>query len=452
MSVDNNPRELNVCTWNVENFISVLTYEDESSPVNPRPPTLVPRFGVLANDNALSNNPLSVLKDQDIILLQETQLTADINTTNPDYSALSTKLIQFLEMLNDGDNEKYKASEINRVAVVYNSKLFETAKTIPIQLAHEPPTKLEKTYTTGSQVTNMLTILYPNTRSLITEDVEIELSPEKSEVSNKSKRTPTKTKDTSTFPICIVNFHLNAYSPGLHKGFHTKQLTGLLKNAINHIKQDESINKFGLIIGGDTNYRTTGKTSHLLLEDLLPCAEINGVKLRDACEKMCKRKPTQSFQCVHEKGNAKKLIKRLSHFANKYSRKYSLKKANARSFAKTIRRLLTKKDSPPHEDYHHYPRFSAEDNRLDFIATNLKINYDETRVVPVCKFSDHYMVLSSIKWEIDDTTNHQSVKSACSNKSPSKKQNKRRWLSLFKTRSRARIYPRSSLSPKFSSL
>jgi hypothetical protein len=433
MSIDNNPRELNVCTWNVENFISV-------------------------NDNALSNTPLSVLKEQDIILLQETQLTTDINANNRHYLALSKNLTRFLEMLNDGDNnKKYKASEINRVAVVYNSVLFESAKTIPINLAHEPPKGFEKTYTTGSQVTNMLTILYPNTRSLITEDVEIELSPEKSEVSNKSKRTPTKTKDTSTFPICVVNFHLNAYSPELHKGFHTKQLTGLLKNAINHIKQDESINKFGLIIGGDTNYRTTGKTSHLLLEDLLPCAKINGVKLIDACEKVCKREPTQSFQCVHEKGTAKKLIKLLSPVANKYSRKYSLKKANARSLAKTIRRLLTrtKKDSPPHEDYHHYPRSAAEDNRLDFIASNLKINYDKTRVVPVCEFSDHYMVLSKIKWEIDDTPSHQSVRSACSNKSPSKKQNKRwfRFPSKPKTtKSRARIHPRSSPSPKFSSL
>lgn len=151
MSVDNNPRELNVCTWNVENFISV-------------------------NDNALSNKPLSVLKEQDIILLQETQLTADINTTtNPHYSALSNNLTRFLEMLNDGDNnkKKYKVSEINRVAVAYNSYLFESAKTIPIKLSHEPPAILEKTYTTGSQVTNMLTILYPNTRSLITDDVEI---------------------------------------------------------------------------------------------------------------------------------------------------------------------------------------------------------------------------------------------------------------------------------------
>ena len=40
----------NLFRWRgeVPSFKRTLTYEDESSPVNPRPPTLAPRFGVLA--------------------------------------------------------------------------------------------------------------------------------------------------------------------------------------------------------------------------------------------------------------------------------------------------------------------------------------------------------------------------------------------------------------------
>jgi hypothetical protein len=341
---------------------------------------------------------------------------------------------------------KYKATEINRVAVIYNSELFESESqdTAAIELIHEPPTRFETTYTSGSQVTNMLTILYPvgyKRESLLSiNDIDIEVD----NSSHSQTRTNNSPDKQLHFPICVVNFHLNAYSPKQHTGFHRKQLTKLLKNAVDIIN-GKNISKFGLFIGGDTNYRTIGETGHLLLEELLPIETTRKLKLRDVCETQCKRAATQSFQCVHETKTIKEfpkfVIKGMAVTANKVG-----------SLSRNIKKL-TRRQNRYNAESPKNPNYTLSDNRLDFIATNLKINYDETRVVPACKFSDHYMVLSSIKWEIDDTTNHQSVKSACSNKSPSKKQNKRRWLSLFKTRSRARIYPRSSrsLSPKFSS-
>jgi hypothetical protein len=411
---------LKVCTWNAENFINFESFD-------------------------LSKHPLSILKKQDIILLQETRLTKEVEAAKKRNSTgLNPKLTKFLEKLNNNDDgsvnaNKYKATEINRVAVIYNSELFESQYTAPIELIHEPPKWFETTYTSGSQVTNMLTILYPvgyKRESLLSiNDIEV----------NNSSHSQTRTNNSPDkqlhFPICVVNFHLNAYSPEYHPGFHKKQLTELLKNAVDIIN-GKKIRKFGLFIGGDTNYRTIGETGHLLLEELLPIKTTRKLKLRDVCETQCKRAATQSFQCVHEtktfKEFPKYVIKGMAVTANKVG-----------SLSRNIKKL-TRRQNRYNAESPKNPNYTLSDNRLDFIATNLKINYAKTRVVPVCEFSDHYMVLSSIKWEIDDDAkDHQSVRSAFSNKSPSKKQNKRRW---FKTRSHARIHLRSSPSPKFSSL
>ena len=365
---------LKVCTWNAENFINLESFD-------------------------LSKHPLSILKKQDIILLQETRLTKEVEEAKKRNSTdLNPKLTEFLKKLNNNDDgsvnaNKYKATEINRVAVIYNSELFESQDTAAIELIHEPPTRFETTYTSGSQVTNMLTILYPvgyKRESLLSiNDIDIEVD----NSSHSQTRTNNSPDKQLHFPICVVNFHLNAYSPKQHPGFHRKQLTKLLKNAVDIIN-GKNISKFGLFIGGDTNYRTIGETGHLLLEELLPIKTTRELKLRDVCETQCKRAATQSFQCVHEtktfKEFPKYVIKGMAVTANKVG-----------SLSRNIKKL-TRRQNRYNAESPKNPNYTLSDNRLDFIATNLKIDYNKSQVIRACKFSDHYMVTSMVKWKIDN--------------------------------------------------
>ena len=60
-------------------------------------------------------------------------------------------------------------------------------------------------------------------------------------------------------PICVISFHLSAYIPSKHPGFHKKQLTKLITDSIQNIKE-LGIEKYDIIIGGDTNYRIPTST------------------------------------------------------------------------------------------------------------------------------------------------------------------------------------------------
>lgn len=322
---------LNVISWNIEDFVSINgLYNSEK--INGDP-----------NNQTIQNDPspelrelffFKALRQQDVILIQEWK--------NKNYEG-----DLFMCKLNNKKN-KYAHDSVDRVAIIYNTDIFDKSKTnvYKIPLAYEKPSFIEKTYTTGRQKYNMLTILYP--------------------------------KNENNLPICVINFHLSAFSPQYHSDFHKRQLTGLLESSLQKIR-DENIKNFGLIIGGDTNYRNLGASSDELLGSLLsldynlPCGVGNGYcgngTLKDVCEKNCLNTKTQSFGCVHEKGIAKKGMK-------------------------FLRQNIYTSESTPTS--------SINDNRLDFIATNLTIDYNYTKIMKLCDLSDHSAILSRMFWKIDN--------------------------------------------------
>jgi hypothetical protein len=312
-----NKTQLNVVCWNIENFVSINDlYKSENDQINESKSALF----------------LKTLRQQDIILIQEWK------NTNNEGDLLLYKL----------NNRRYKYSytDVDRVAVIYNKDTFDESRTVTfkIPLIYEAPAIIEKTYTKGRQKYNMLTIL--------------------------------RSKDPQKLPICIINFHLSAFSPRNHPGFHKRQLNKLIEDSISKIKE-EGIQKYGLIIGGDTNYRNLGNESDNLLESLLSsdynltCGfeeyDCDNGKLRDVCKKNCINTKTQSFGCVHEKDLAKKGIK-------------------------ILRKNLFNEKS--------VPSWSIHDNRLDFVATNLAIDYSFTKIVKLCDLSDHSAIISRMKWKI----------------------------------------------------
>ena len=314
-----------------------------------------------------SENPpfLNRLRLQDIIIIQEwknTNFEGDL----------------FLSKLNN-KRLKYLCDFVDRVAIIYNKDIFDSTKTIvyKIPLAYEAPSTLEMTYTRGRQKYNMLTILFPK---------------------NKNK-----------LPLAVVNCHLSAFSPQFHPGFHRRQLTGLLKNSLQKMK-DARIIRFGVIIGGDTNYRNLGNKSDDLLGSLLSLnynIPFENGKLRDVCRKKCLRTKTQSFGCVHEKGFAKKGMKFLRN--NIYNRNSSNK---------------------------NIPYSSINDNRLDFVATNLKIDYNYTQILKLCDFSDHSAILSRMTWSIDKTQNANSMRMGIRKGGTFKKTKQNKFNKLNKTQKR----------------
>ena len=323
---------LKVTCWNAEDFVSINgLYKSEKMENNLNKQTI--------DDRQKPENRelyfLNELRVQDIIMIQE-------------WKNINFEGDLFMCKLNKR-RVKYSVTSVDRVAVIYNTDIFDKSKTITyeIPLAYEAPKLIEKIYTKGRQKYNMLTILFPN--------------------------------DQTKLPVCVVNFHLSAYSPQMHQDVHKKQLTKLIEDSLQQIKQ-RGLTNYGFIIGGDTNYRTLGENSDDLLNALitnnynLPCGTGegqcgNGI-LKDVCtEKTCLHTKTQSFKCVHETGVAKKGIKYVSGF-------YS---ANSN------------------------PTSSFQDNRLDFLATNLLIDYNYTKILKLCDLSDHSAILSKMNWKIDST-------------------------------------------------
>ena len=332
--------KLKIVCWNIEDFVSINgLYNSEKVENNP-------------NNQTIENNPkpevqelffLNQLRDQDIIMIQEWK------NTNYEGDLFLCKL--------NKRRFKYSHTAVDRVAVIYNTDIFDKNLTITfkIPLFHEAPRTIEKIYTKGRQKYNMLTILFPI--------------------------------DKSKLPICVVNFHLSAYSPEMHSDVHKKQITGLIQTSLEKIK-DENIKNYGFVIGGDTNYRTLGENSDDLLNALvssdynLPCGNGegycgNGV-LKDVCnENTCLHTKTQSFKCVHEKGVAKSGVKFLrNNFFSDQSK----------------------------------PSWSFHDNRLDFLATNLLINFNSTKILKLCDLSDHSAILSQMSWQIDNSNAGKEIK------------------------------------------
>lgn len=270
-------------------------------------------------------------KGQDLLLIQEWKNTNQEGDT-------------FINKLNENNTRKYEYKSEDRVAVIYDSTKFDCILSEAIELAYEEPKSFEKMYTTGRKKNNILVVLRPKT----------------SDANNPNLN------------LCIVDFHLSAYKPDSHPGFHKRQLSNLLKDSLKIIGE-QNITDYAVIIGGDTNYRNLGKTSNNLLEELIDNKEIpnNGV-LRDVCEEKCLNTKTQSFSCTHEKGIAKSTAKFAANMFNKP------------------------------KDENSSPSNSLEDNRLDFIATTLKTDFDKTTVVKVCSASDHSAIFAESDYKIDD--------------------------------------------------
>jgi hypothetical protein len=252
----------------------------------------------------------------------------------------------FIKKLNENNNRSYDYTYEDRVAVIYDTNTFKLHYSEAIELAYEEPTTFEKIYTTGRKKKNILVILTP------------------------------KKSDSLNLKICIVNFHLSAYKPDSHPGFHKRQLSKLLKDAL-AIIDGKRITDYAVIIGGDTNYRNLGETSNNLLEELIDNTKIpSGGILRDVCETTCLNIKTQSFSCTHEKGFAKSVARNVS------------------------KQFITKDpNSSPNKNY---PSNSLDDNRLDFIATNLETDFDKTTVQKLCSASDHSVIFAKSEFQIDD--------------------------------------------------
>ena len=279
-------------------------------------------------------------KSQDLLLIQEWKNTNQEGNT-------------FINKLNENNTRKYEYKSEDRVAVIYDSTKFDCILSEAIELAYEGPKIFEKMYTKGRKKNNILVVLRPKTSDAI----------------------------KTNLYLCIVDFHLSAYKPDSHPGFHKRQLSNLLNASLKKI-DEQNITDYAVIIGGDTNYRNLGKTSNNLLEELIE-PELrripnNGV-LRDVCEEKCLNTKTQSFSCTHEKGIAKSTAKFAANMFNKP------------------------------KDENSSPSNSFEDNRLDFIATTLNTYFDKTEVVKVCSASDHSVIFAESDYTIDNSIMREAI-------------------------------------------
>jgi hypothetical protein len=295
------PELINIISWNIEDFVMI---------------------DKISEDKSLLEN----LQKQHIILIQEWK--------ENDQSK------RFINLLNNKEN-KFTYVYTDRVAIIYDITIFNNNEksVYNIKLKHEDPTRIEKLYTKGRQKSNILAILYP-----YQEDCN---------------------------PICVVSFHLSAFVPSKHPEFHSKQLRQLIKNAKDVIKC-KGIENYDIIIGGDSNYRVTNPSINLkynLLEKNLSNKIFTNTyksnseyknliaRLTDVCNnKECKKKPTQSFSCVHEKSLDKKIISSLSPLFNK--------------------------------------------TRLDIILTNLEVQ--NTVIENKCNLSDHKIISTTLKYPGDN--------------------------------------------------
>lgn len=238
----------------------------------------------------MTTEQLNRFKEMDIILIQEWR---------------EKEGKEFIVELNKGPRH-YVYKSKDRVAIIFDDT-FKLKKAYGIELLYDPPHIFEKLYTKGRKKKNMMILL---------------------EYKNKS--------------LCVINCHLHAYSSYYHPGFHKKQLSKLLNDSLNKLSMEQC----GIIIGGDTNYRSTDLI-HLIDNPITPYGE-----LKDVC-RYCNHTNTHTFSCIHEKGIMKKIAKR-------FTRKLPF----------------------------------LQDGRIDFMATNLVTNYKKTKIIKMCNVSDHSAIFA----------------------------------------------------------
>jgi hypothetical protein len=306
--------KLNIVCWNCEDF---FVYRQLRFLYQNR------KYNQTLKDNLEYTPIIDRLQEAHIILLQEW------NEDNGDF--VKTYLSDY-GILNQ-----------DRTAILYKKSFFEkNVQYVEIPLLHEPPTRIERTYTTGRQKRNIFARLF-----------------------------------YETMPIYIGCFHLSAFSPSQHPGFHKRQLNDYLNKCISSdlfrtghsLDNSESYNsefvtpldsKYGFIIGGDTNFNDGFEHSNLF-NDLINNEIITSLKLTDVCTGLCNTVITQDPVCMHEKDVGK-------------------------TIAKSVSKL---KD------------FSS---RLDLLMINETITAESTNIIKDCNISDHSLISCKTTFELEEVS------------------------------------------------
>ncbi len=173
-----------------------------------------------------------------------------------------------------------------------------------------------------------------------------------------------------------LSFHLGAFSPEKHNKIHKHQFNNIFKKILVEIKKNL---KNGIIIAGDTNYRTQDNNLLDKLANKKILEKIPG-DFKDIChDSECLNYNTQSFRFLHEKNIAKQIMRKLATInINKC-------KNNPESFICKHNKIML-------------------DNRLDFIATNMIVKKNKTIIKPYKLLSDHFMISSVIDPTIKNKT------------------------------------------------
>ena len=242
-----------------------------------------------------------------------------------------------LLLLNKLNSENYHFLyiSIESCCIIYNSKKFILEKFVEIKLDFNVErTLIERAYLS---IHEHKTSLFASFRPLVKMKIDI---------------------------LHCVCFHLGAFSPEHHKDLHKSQLNQVFKKLLQEIRPKL---KNGVIVSGDTNYRTQDNDLLDKLVDKKLIRKIPG-EFKDIChDSECMNYTTQSFRFLHEKNIAKQLMRRFASI--------NIKKCNKSpdSFICKHNKVIL-------------------DNRLDFIATNMVVKKNKTNIKPYPLLSDHFMI------------------------------------------------------------
>ena len=242
-----------------------------------------------------------------------------------------------LMLLNKLNSEKYQFLyiSIESCCIIYNSKKFILEKFVEIKLDFNVErTLLERAYLS---IHEHKTSILASFRPLVNMNIDI---------------------------LHCVCFHLGAFSPEHHKDLHKSQLNQVFKKLLQEIRPKL---KNGVIVSGDTNYRTQDND---LLDKLVNKNLIRKIPgdFKDIChDSECLNYNTQSFRFLHEKNIAKQLMRKFASI-------------NIKNCSKNPNDFICKHNKV------------VLDNRLDFIATNMVVKKNKTAIKPYPMLSDHFMI------------------------------------------------------------
>jgi hypothetical protein len=279
-----------------------------------------------------NNEVISKLKNADLILIQEWK---------------EKEGLLLLKVLNIADFI-FLFVTTGSCCIIYNSRKFMLHKFVEIQLQFNiDRTLVEKTYLSLKE---HRTSLLASFKPLVKMDIDI---------------------------LHCVCFHLGAFDPKEHKFLHSNQLNYIFKKLLREIKANV---KNGVIIAGDTNYRTPDND---LLDKLVNKKLIKQIPgdFKDICHNAeCLNFNTQSFRFLHEKNVAKQLLRKIA------SINIDECNNNPDSFICKHNKIIL-------------------DNRLDFIATNMIVKQNKTHIKPYKFLSDHFMISTAIEPTIKSIRN-----------------------------------------------